>query len=38
MVQHGFDLAQSGMLGTVITFIIIGFIFWRYYRPVSLAD
>ena len=38
VVQHGFDLAQSGMLGVVMTFIILDLIFWRYSRPVSLVD
>jgi hypothetical protein len=34
MVQHRFDLALSGILGVVITFIILDLIFWRYYaRP-----
>jgi len=34
MVQYRFDLALSGILGVVITFIILDLIFWRYYaRP-----
>jgi CDP-2,3-bis-(O-geranylgeranyl)-sn-glycerol synthase len=34
MVQHKYDLALSGILGVVITFIILDLIFWRYYaRP-----
>lgn len=37
VVQHRFDLALSGMLVVVMTFIILDLIFWRYYRPVSLA-
>ncbi len=34
VVQHRFDLALSGILGVVMTFIILDLIFWRYYpRP-----
>ena len=34
MVQYKFDLALSGILGVVITFIILDSIFWPYYaRP-----
>ena len=34
MVQHKYDLALSGILGVVMTFIILDLIFWRYYaRP-----
>jgi CDP-2,3-bis-(O-geranylgeranyl)-sn-glycerol synthase len=34
VVQHRFDLALSGILGVVLTFIILDLIFWRYYpRP-----
>ncbi len=38
LVQHRFDLALSGILGVVLTFIILDLIFWRYYRPLSLAS
>ena len=38
VVQHRFDLGLSGILGVVLTFIILNFIFWRYYRPLSLAS
>lgn len=38
VVQHRFDLVLSGILGVVIAFVILDLIFWRYYRPVSLAD
>ena len=31
MVQYRFDLALSGILGVIITFIILDPIFWRYY-------
>jgi len=37
VVQHRFDLGLSGILGVVLTFIILNLIFWRYYRPLSLA-
>src|SRR6185295_4185542 len=37
VVQHRFDLDLSGILGVVLTFIILNLFFWRYYRPVSLA-
>jgi CDP-2,3-bis-(O-geranylgeranyl)-sn-glycerol synthase len=34
VVQHRFDLALSGILGVVMTFIILDLIFWRHYaRP-----
>jgi len=34
VVQHRFDLVLSGILGVVMTFIILDLIFWRYYpRP-----
>lgn len=32
LVQEKFDLALSGILGVVLTFIILDLIFWRYYR------
>jgi CDP-archaeol synthase len=38
VVQQRFDLALSGILGVVLTFIILNLIFWRYYRPLSLAS
>lgn len=31
VVQHRFGLALSGILGVVMTFIILDLIFWRYY-------
>lgn len=37
VVQHRFDLGLSGILGVVLTFIILNLIFWRYYRPVPIA-
>jgi CDP-diglyceride synthetase len=37
VVQHRFDLDLPGILGVVLTFTILNFIFWRYYRPLSLA-
>lgn len=37
VVQHRFDLGLPGILGVVLTFIILNLIFWRYYRPLSLA-
>jgi hypothetical protein len=38
VVQQRFDLGLSGILGVVLTFIILNLIFWRYYRPLSLAS
>jgi CDP-2,3-bis-(O-geranylgeranyl)-sn-glycerol synthase len=38
VVQHRFDLTLSGILGVMIAFIILNLIFWRYYRPLSLAS
>ena len=37
VVQHRFDLGLSGILGVVLTFIILNLIIWRYYRPVPIA-
>ena len=37
VVQQRFDLGLSGILGVVLTFIILNLIFWRYYRPVPIA-
>lgn len=38
VVQHTFSLALSGILWVVIAFILIDLVFWRYYRPMSLAS
>ena len=38
VVQHRFDLALSGILGVMIAFILLNLIFWRYYRPLSVAS
>ena len=38
VVQRRFDLVLSGILGVVIAFVILDLIFWRYYRPLSLAS
>jgi CDP-2,3-bis-(O-geranylgeranyl)-sn-glycerol synthase len=37
VVQQRFDLALPGIFGVVMSFIILDLIFWRNYRPVSLA-
>jgi hypothetical protein len=38
VVQDMFHLALSGILCVVIAFILLDLVFWRYYRPVSLAE
>jgi CDP-2,3-bis-(O-geranylgeranyl)-sn-glycerol synthase len=37
LVQQRFDLALSGILGVVLTFIILNLIFWRYYRRPQIS-
>lgn len=37
VVQQRFDLALSGILGVVLTFIILDLIFWCYYRRPQIS-